>query len=131
MNKDILKHIHRLILPEILIIPEDYTMHAWVISRYTLEESTAPISETGYTQVPLKKDTTRATLTIVGIYRLKYTHTSQSIANSSDTSCVGASTAASTTSNSTMAADGTEADDTDAAVDVKLEQWDIRQSAII
>lgn len=34
---------------------------------------------------------------------------------------MGASTAASTTSSSTIAADGTDADDTDAAVDVRLE----------
>lgn len=53
--------------------------------------------------------------------KYKYTHTNQSTAKSNETSCVGASTAASTTNRRTIAADGTDADDNDAAVDVKLE----------
>ena len=51
------------------------------------------------------------------------THTSQSTANNRDTSCVGASRAANTTSNNTIAAEGTDADETDAAVDVKLQRY--------
>lgn len=52
----------------------------------------------------------------------KYTHTNQSTAKSKETSCVGASTAASTTNSRTIAADGTDADDNDAAVDVRLKE---------
>lgn len=48
------------------------------------------------------------------------TYTNQSIANKRDTSCTGASMALRTTSRSTRAAEGTEADDTLAAVEVNL-----------
>lgn len=51
---------------------------------------------------------------------MRDTHTNQSIANKRETSLTGASMALRTTSSKTSAALGTEADDTEAAVDVKL-----------
>jgi len=48
------------------------------------------------------------------------TYTNQSIANKRETSLTGASMALNTTNNRTSAALGTEADDTEAAVDVRL-----------
>jgi len=48
------------------------------------------------------------------------TYTNQSIANKRETSLTGASMALRTTSSKTSAALGTEAEDTEAAVDVKL-----------
>jgi len=51
---------------------------------------------------------------------MRNTYTNQSIANKRETSLTGASMALRTTSSKTSAALGTEADDTEAAVDVKL-----------
>lgn len=50
------------------------------------------------------------------------THTNQSIANKRETSLTGASMALRTTSSRTSAALGTEADETEAAVDVRLRE---------
>lgn len=51
---------------------------------------------------------------------LSDTYTNQSIANKRETSLTGASMALRTTNNRTSAALGTEADETEAAVDVRL-----------
>lgn len=48
------------------------------------------------------------------------TYTNQSIANNKLTSCIGALIAVNTMSRRTRAADGTDAEDIEAAVDVKL-----------